>query len=55
MAGRLNNYRLRKMVYGEFEPLQLCDIVQKNIDAGFCDAEFVELYTKDELRITAIY
>ena len=55
VAGRLINYHLRKMVYGEFEPPCLCDIVQKNIDAGFYDPEFVELYTKDEINTLQSY
>ena len=49
VAGRLINYHLRKEVYGTFEPPCLCDIIQKNIDAGFYDAEFTELYTKAEI------
>ena len=50
VAGRLINYHLRKMVYDTFEPPCLCDIVQKNIDDGFYDPEFVELYTKEEIN-----
>ena len=50
VAGRLINYHLRKMVYGEFEPPCLCDIIQKNIDQGFYDPEFTDLYTKDEIN-----
>ena len=50
VAGRLINYHLRKQVYGEFEPPCLCDIIQKNADAGFYDPEFLELYTKDEIN-----
>ena len=50
VAGRLINYHLRKMVYNQFEPPCLCDIVQKNIDDGFYDPEFVELYTKEEIN-----
>ena len=49
VAGRLINYHLRKQVYNTFEPPCLCDIIQKNIDAGFYDPEFTELYTKDEI------
>ena len=49
VAGRLINYHLRKMVYGEFIPPCLCDIIQDNIDAGFYDPEFTELYTKEEI------
>jgi ribonucleoside-diphosphate reductase alpha chain len=50
VAGRLINYHLRKMVYGEFIPPCLCDIIQKNIDAGFYDPEFTKLYTKEEIN-----
>ena len=50
VAGRLINYHLRKQVYGTFTPPCLCDIVQDNIDAGFYDPEFVELYTKEEIN-----
>ena len=50
VAGRLINYHLRKMVYEQFDPPCLCDIVQKNIDEGFYDSEFTELFTKDEIN-----
>ena len=50
VAGRLINYHLRKQVYGTFEPPCLCDIVDKNIDAGFYDSEFRSLYTKEEIN-----
>ena len=50
VGGRLINYHLRKEVYGTFEPPCLCDIIQDNIDAGFYDAEFTELYTKEEIN-----
>ena len=49
VAGRLINYHLRKEVYSQFEPPCLCDIVDKNIDAGFYDSEFRVKYTKDEI------
>ena len=55
VAGRLINYHLRKMVYDTFEPPCLCDIVQKNIDDGFYDPEFVELYTKEEINQLQTY
>ena len=50
VGGRLINYHLRKEVYGTFTPPCLCDIIQKNIDIGFYDKEFTELYTKDEIN-----
>ena len=48
VAGRLVNYHLRKQVYGVFDPPCLCEIVQKNIDRGFYDAEIMNKYTKAE-------
>jgi ribonucleoside-diphosphate reductase alpha chain len=50
VAGRLINYHLRKMVYGQFEPWNLLDLVTKNIDAGFYDKELVNVYTKSEFN-----
>ena len=49
VAGRLINYHLRKQVYNTFEPPCLCDIIQENIDAGFYDSQFTELFTKEEI------
>jgi ribonucleoside-diphosphate reductase alpha chain len=50
VGGRLINYHLRKMVYDSFTPPCLCDIIDKNIDAGFYDKEFIKLYTKEEIN-----
>ena len=50
VGGRLIYYHLRKEVYGTFTPPCLCDIIDKNIDIGFYDKEFTELYTKDEIN-----
>ena len=50
VGGRRINYHLRKEVYGTFTPPCLCDIIDKNIDIGFYDKEFTELYTKDEIN-----
>jgi len=50
VAGRLINYHLRKQVYNTFTPPCLCDIIQDNIDKGFYDSEFTDLYTKDEIN-----
>ena len=50
VAGRLINYHLRKMVYNQFEPPCLCDIIQINVDRGFYDPEFLELYSKEQVN-----
>jgi len=48
VAGRLINYHLRKMVYNQFNPLPIKEIVQNNIDLGFYDAEILVKYTDEE-------
>ena len=48
VAGRLINYHLRKMVYNQFKPLPIKEIVQNNIDLGFYDAEILVKYTDEE-------
>jgi len=48
VAGRLINYHLRKQVYGQFEPWDIKDLVVKNVDAGFYDAEILEAYDDEE-------
>ena len=50
VAGRLINYHLRKMVYGQFEPWTLFDLIRFNVDAGFYDSEVLKSYTKKELE-----
>jgi len=50
VAGRLINYHLRKMVYDQFKPLPIKEIVQKNIDLGFYDAEILVKYTDEEWK-----
>ena len=50
VAGRLINYHLRKMVYGQFEPWTLSDLIHFNINAGFYDPEVLKSYTKKELE-----
>ena len=48
VGGRLINYHLRKMVYGEYNPWSLVEIVKKNIDRGFYDPELLDIYTQAE-------
>jgi ribonucleoside-diphosphate reductase alpha chain len=50
VAGRLINYHLRKMVYGQFDPWHLYDLVKKNIELGFYDSEILESYSKAEFN-----
>ena len=55
VGGRLINYHLRKMVYGEYNPWPLIDIVKKNIDRGFYDSELLNIYTEEEWDILNSY
>ena len=50
VAGRLINYHLRKMVYDSFKPKHILDIVKKNVELGFYDAEILELYSEEEFN-----
>ena len=46
VAGRLINYHLRKMVYGQFDPIHLIELVKKNVKAGFYDSEILKHIAK---------
>ena len=48
VGGRLINYHLRKMVYGQFEPWHIKKLVQRNVDIGFYDKDLLDSYDEDE-------
>ena len=48
VGGRLISYHLRKMVYGQFEPWHILDLVKKNVAEEYYDKELLETYTEDE-------
>src|SRR6056300_1861723 len=50
VAGRLINYHLRKMVYGQFDPWDLYTLVVKNVENGFYDKDILATYTKAEFN-----
>ena len=50
VAGRLINYHLRKMVYGQFDPWHLKELVEKNVEKGFYDSQILESYSKAEFN-----
>lgn len=49
VAARLINYKLRKEVYGQYEPWNLYDIVSANIKRSVYDSAILDNYTKEEL------
>ena len=48
-AARLLSYGVNKQVFGEYKPISLFEMIQKNIDRGVYDPEILEKYTDDEL------
>ena len=48
VAGRLINYHLRKMVYNQFKPWKIKDVVENNVKLGFYDAEILDKYSDEE-------
>jgi ribonucleoside-diphosphate reductase alpha chain len=48
VAGNLINYHIRKMVYGDFEPCHILDLVKSNIERGFYDPALLEDYSEEE-------
>jgi len=48
VGGRLINYHLRKMVYGQFEPWHIKKLVDRNVKIGFYDRELLDSYDEEE-------
>ena len=55
VAGRLINYHLRKQVYGDFMPDMLIDIVKRNVELGYYDADILDKYNEEEWEILDTY
>jgi ribonucleoside-diphosphate reductase alpha chain len=50
VAARLVNYKLRKLVYGQFEPTDVYSHIKKNIELGVYDGDILNQYTEEEFR-----
>jgi ribonucleoside-diphosphate reductase alpha chain len=48
VGGRLINYALRKQVYGQYEPIAVKALVERNIDLGFYDPDLISYYNDEE-------
>ena len=48
VGGRLINYGLRKEVYGQYQPITVKELVERNIDLGFYDPDLISYYDEDE-------
>lgn len=49
VAARLINYKLRKEVYGQYEPWPLAQLIIENISRNVYDGEIMTNYTRDEI------
>ena len=50
VAARLISYKLRKEVYGQYEPWPLKQIIKSNIEKGVYDKSILDYYSKKELK-----
>lgn len=48
VGGRLINYHLRKMVYGDFDPPHIYEILKKNVKEKYYDENLLTDYTEEE-------
>ncbi len=55
VAARLISYKIRKEVYGRFEPWPLKKLINKNIRRGVYDESILEKYTESELDKLSSY
>lgn len=55
VAARLVNYKIRKEVYGSYEPWHLVDLIKKNVERGVYDADILNAYTPEELETLNAY
>jgi len=50
VAARLISYKLRKEVYGDYQPWSLLEVIKKNVERGVYDKDILEKYTEDEIN-----
>ena len=55
VGGRLINYHLRKMVYNNFDPPHILDIVKKNVKERYYDKNLLEDYSEEEWQKIKVY
>jgi ribonucleoside-diphosphate reductase alpha chain len=49
VAARLVNYKIRKEVYGQYEPLHLAHCIVENVAEGVYDGAIMQKYTREEV------
>jgi len=55
VAANLVNYKLRKEVYGQYEPTEFIQIVKNNVEEGVYDGKVFDYYTEEELQQLGSY
>ena len=50
VAARLISYKLRKEVYGDYEPWSLRELIEANIERGVYDKGILDQYSKAEIK-----
>ena len=50
VAGRLLTYHIHKVVYDDYNPWPLLQLVKRNTDIGYYTKELLENYTEDEIN-----
>ena len=50
LAARLINYKLRKEIYGQYEPWHLSKVIDTNVEFGVYDQHILEKYTTEEIE-----
>ena len=55
VAARLINYKLRKEVYGDYNPLPLLDVIRTNVNLKVYDKTVLITYTEDEINTLDSY
>jgi ribonucleoside-diphosphate reductase alpha chain len=55
VAGRLLTYHIHKLVYGDYNPWPLLQLVKRNTEIGYYTQEILENYTEDEINQLGAY
>jgi ribonucleoside-diphosphate reductase alpha chain len=55
VAARLINYKLRKEVYGGYDPVCLQDLIETNIGKNVYDSQVLLRYNKEEIKVANGY
>ena len=55
VAARLINYKIRKEVYGRYDPWSLYDLIKSNVKQGMYDRKVLKNFTKEEINQLGSY